>query len=136
MRPEIVAEAREWLGTPFVWQASLKGVGADCKGLVWGVARELGLPEANSLHAQIADYPDRVPVALLRQGLEATLTKVETPEPGDLLLMTFGGKPQHLGFHAGDQVIHTYGKGPRCVIAQPLSIVSRHFPIHSAWRFA
>lgn len=38
-RAEIVAEARAWLGTPYRHQASLKGVGCDCLGLVRGVWR-------------------------------------------------------------------------------------------------
>ena len=38
-RAAIVAEARGWIGTPYRHQASLKGVGADCIGLVRGVWR-------------------------------------------------------------------------------------------------
>ena len=38
-RAQIVAEARAWLGTPYRHQASLKGVGCDCLGLVRGVWR-------------------------------------------------------------------------------------------------
>ncbi|MEL6794106.1 MAG: peptidase P60, partial [Pseudomonadota bacterium] len=33
--------ARAWIGTPYRHQASLKGVGADCLGLIRGVWREL-----------------------------------------------------------------------------------------------
>lgn len=33
--------AREWLGTPYRHQASLKGVACDCLGLIRGVWREL-----------------------------------------------------------------------------------------------
>jgi cell wall-associated NlpC family hydrolase len=36
-RSAIVAEARTWIGTPYRHQASLKGVGCDCLGLVRGV---------------------------------------------------------------------------------------------------
>jgi NlpC/P60 family putative phage cell wall peptidase len=35
----IVAEARGWIGTPYRHQASLKGVGCDCLGLLRGVWR-------------------------------------------------------------------------------------------------
>jgi NlpC/P60 family putative phage cell wall peptidase len=35
----IVAEARSWIGTPYRHQASLKGVGCDCLGLLRGVWR-------------------------------------------------------------------------------------------------
>lgn len=133
---DVVAEAWEWRGTPFHWQASLKQVGADCKGLVAGVARELGLPEAASLYAAIADYGPRVPVALLKRGLAETLVRVDDPQPGDVLLMTIGGKPQHLGIHAGDKVIHTYNGGPKQVIDTRLLVALRVWPLDSAWRFA
>jgi hypothetical protein len=49
----------------------VKGVGCDCKGLVQGVARELGFPEAESFYATFASYrPDRpVPSRLLIEGM-------------------------------------------------------------------
>jgi len=49
-RQAIVAEARSWLGTPYRHQASLKGIGCDCLGLVRGVWRSL-----------IGDEPERAP---------------------------------------------------------------------------
>ena len=49
-RSIIVAETRSWIGTPYRHQASLKGVGCDCLGLVRGVWR-----------AVIGDEPERAP---------------------------------------------------------------------------
>ena len=40
-RADIVAAARAWLGTPYHHQASERGAGADCLGLVRGVWRDL-----------------------------------------------------------------------------------------------
>jgi NlpC/P60 family putative phage cell wall peptidase len=40
-REMIVAETRGWIGTPYRHQASLKGVGCDCLGLVRGVWRNV-----------------------------------------------------------------------------------------------
>ena len=37
----VITAARGWLGTPYHDQASVKGVGCDCLGLVRGVWREL-----------------------------------------------------------------------------------------------
>jgi NlpC/P60 family putative phage cell wall peptidase len=37
----VVAEARRWLGTPYVHQCSARGQGADCLGLLRGVWREV-----------------------------------------------------------------------------------------------
>jgi hypothetical protein len=41
-REQFIAEAREWLHTPYLDQQSVKGVGADCVGFVAGVARNTG----------------------------------------------------------------------------------------------
>jgi NlpC/P60 family putative phage cell wall peptidase len=49
-RQNIVAETRDWIGTPYRHQASLKGVGCDCLGLVRGVWRGV-----------IGDEPERAP---------------------------------------------------------------------------
>lgn len=38
---EVGAAARAWLGTPYVHQASAKGAGTDCLGLIRGLYREL-----------------------------------------------------------------------------------------------
>jgi cell wall-associated NlpC family hydrolase len=40
-RARVVALARTWLGTPYHHQASLRGAGADCLGLLRGVYAEL-----------------------------------------------------------------------------------------------
>jgi NlpC/P60 family putative phage cell wall peptidase len=47
---QIVREARSWIGTPYRHQASLRGVGCDCLGLVRGVWR-----------AVIGNEPEQVP---------------------------------------------------------------------------
>lgn len=49
-RAAIVAEARDWIGTPYRHQGSLKHVGCDCLGLVRGVWR-----------AVLGDEPERPP---------------------------------------------------------------------------
>ncbi len=49
-RERIVASARSWIGTPYRHQASLKGVGCDCLGLVRGVWRDV-----------VGEEPERVP---------------------------------------------------------------------------
>lgn len=40
-RAEVLQAARGWIGTPYQHQASLKGIGADCLGLLRGVWREV-----------------------------------------------------------------------------------------------
>ena len=44
-RADIVRAAGDWLGTPYRHQASVRGVGCDCLGLIRGVWRECIGPE-------------------------------------------------------------------------------------------
>ncbi|WP_257556401.1 NlpC/P60 family protein [Sphingobium sp. CFD-2] len=123
MSDAIVAEARQWIGTPFRWQQSAKGRGCDCKGLVAGVARACGRPEGNSIYALMsAEYRRGVDSHLLLRGLSDLFDRVDAMGPGDVLLMRVGDKAQHLGIYAGgSRMIHTYAKGPRRVIEVPLN---------------
>ncbi len=50
LRRRVVREARSWIGTPYVHQASVKMQGADCLGLVRGVWRKC-----------IGDEPQKTP---------------------------------------------------------------------------
>ncbi|HMO29744.1 NlpC/P60 family protein [Enterovirga sp.] len=54
----IVAAARGWIGTPYHHQASLKGVGCDCLGLVRGVWRELVGAEPEELVPYRPDWAE------------------------------------------------------------------------------
>lgn len=43
---QIIAEARSWVGTPWLHQGALKGVGVDCAGFIEQVCLNAGLPLA------------------------------------------------------------------------------------------
>lgn len=58
MRDDIVAVARTWLGTPYRHQASLRGVGCDCLGLVRGIWRELVGPEPEPMRPYSPDWAE------------------------------------------------------------------------------
>lgn len=147
----VAAEAREWLGTKFVWQASQKGVGCDCKGLLWGVARELGFPEAESLYARVADYsPTRpVPSALLKEGLAAIfdpVASIDDVQLGDVLLLSIRGKPAHLAIVSDQRAagpdfpvlwraIHAQIGTKDWVKETVLRSLLRMFPLDSVWRW-
>ena len=53
-----VAEARLWLGTPYVHQASCRGAGTDCLGLLRGVWRALYGAEPEVVPAYTADWAE------------------------------------------------------------------------------
>jgi len=57
-RARVVSIARGWIGTPYHHQASLKGTGTDCLGLVRGVWRELYGHDAETPPAYTPDWAE------------------------------------------------------------------------------
>lgn len=123
----IVAEARAWIGTPYVHQASCKAAGTDCLGLLRGVWRAVLGPEPEAVPAYTPDWsePGRDEV-LLRAATQWLRRKpLGQASPGDVLLfrMRLGSVAKHLGI-AGNvtpqpSFIHAYtGHG---VVESPLS---------------
>ena len=108
-REAIVAEARSWIGTRWLHQASLKGKGCDCIGLVAGVARNVGIPEALQFQRDIRyqGYGRTPDSRLLREAVSKYLEPTEDPQPGDVILMRFDAEPQHFGILSKrDYMIH------------------------------
>jgi NlpC/P60 family putative phage cell wall peptidase len=108
-REAIVAEAREWIGTRWRHQASLKGIGTDCIGLVAGVARALGMPEGEAFLTDIRfrGYTRTPNPAMLRRALATYWDATDAPLPGDVMLMRFEKEPQHFGILSErDYMIH------------------------------
>lgn len=130
-RADIVAEARRWAGTPYHAQASKRGAGCDCKGLIVGVARALKLPEGQNIAANLANYTNVIDAGLLRQTLETVMRQTNAPQPGDVMLIRLGGKAQHLAIMtAPNRMIHCYQAGPGHVIEVP---IGTHREIDSYW---
>src|ERR1700682_1205564 len=76
-RAQIVAEARSWLGTPFLHQNSMKAAGCDCIGLIRGVFREVGLKSA----------PEKLKQASCYSGYSSTPDGVMFKEACDLFMV-------------------------------------------------
>ena len=82
-RSRIVALARAWLGTPYHHQASVRGVGADCVGLVRGIWRELYGSEAEALPAYTRDWAEAAAARRCSKPPAATSSRSprSTPRP-------------------------------------------------------
>ncbi len=116
----IVAEAREWLGTPYVHQASCKGAGCDCLGLVRGVWRAVIGPEPEMPPPYSASWTDVVTVE--RESLMAAALRHLRPvwlaaeggpmpdiRPGQVLLFRYRAHlpARHAGIATSrDTMIH------------------------------
>ena len=126
MNQQIVNAARTWIGTPYLHQASVKGVGCDCLGLLRGVWREVIGREPEPVPAYTPDWAEpqmeeRLHAAALRHMQVAPAEIL----PGQVILfrMRAGAIAKHIGIVSTGQTapyfIHAYtGHG---VIESPLS---------------
>jgi NlpC/P60 family putative phage cell wall peptidase len=109
----VVEIAREWIGTPYLHQASCRGAGADCLGLVRGVWRELMGFEPEVVPAYTPDWNEVRREEALWEGAGRYLLPREEAVPGDVLLfrMRGGSVAKHLG------ILTEGGETPRFVHA-------------------
>ena len=91
MRHLIIAEARSWIGTPYHHQASLKGVGCDCLGLLRGVWRAVMGSEPEMPPPYSPDWAEASRADTLVEAARRHLLEVEDGAftPGDVLLFRF-----------------------------------------------
>lgn len=87
-RENIVAEARSWIGTPYRHQASLKGVGCDCLGLVRGVFRAIWGDEPEAVPPYTPDWAEATGRDTLFAAATRHLITIDpvARRPGDVLL--------------------------------------------------
>jgi NlpC/P60 family putative phage cell wall peptidase len=116
-RARALEAARGWLGTPYRHQASAKGAGADCLGLVRGVWREVvgkepeGTPPYNPDWAEVGGEETLLAAA----GRWLTPIGLAEARPGDVVLfrMSAGVPVKHCAILSADggpepRMIHAY----------------------------
>ena len=115
----IVAAARSWLGTPYRHQASEKGEGCDCIGLVRGVWREVIGAEPQALPPYSPDWAEVSGRDWLIEGMTQHFQPVALKDarPGDVLVfrMKTGAVAKHAAilsaggiYCSGIRMIHAY----------------------------
>ena len=112
-REAIVTAARGWLGTPYRHQASLKGEGCDCLGLVRGVWRDLIGSEPERAPAYTPDWAEATGEETLLQAARRHLVEVPlgAAGAGDVLVfrMAMGVPAKHCGIQTAEgSLVHAY----------------------------
>lgn len=108
-------EAREWIGTPYVHQASVKGQGADCLGLVRGVWRKLHGCEPQKIPSYSPDWGEYGAREPLLEAARLWCQELSANEAraGDLIMFRWQGMSvtKHAGILSGKgEFIHAYEK--------------------------
>lgn len=103
-RRDVVVIARSWIGTPYHHQASRRGVGADCLGLVRGIFRAIHGREAEQVPGYSADWGEAsgretLLEAAHRHLLVRATSDAENTEAGDVVVfrMRRGAVAKHVG---------------------------------------
>lgn len=112
----IVAIARSWIGTPYVHQASCRGAGTDCLGLIRGVWRELYGDEPGPMPAYTPDWSEASGREALLEGAARYLQPVALDQRGVGDVLVFRMRRRSVAKHLGIQaetagfatVLHAY----------------------------
>ena len=108
---DIVAAARSWIGTPYRHQASLKGVGCDCLGLLAGVWREVTGEAVGPLPPYTPDWAEAAGHETFAEGARKVLREIAPAEAGAGDMVLFRWKPHLPAKHGailtgGGRMIH------------------------------
>ncbi|GHC69288.1 NlpC/P60 family protein [Limoniibacter endophyticus] len=120
MRTLVLDEARTWIGTPYRHQASVKGVGCDCLGLVRGIWCTLYGREPERPAPYARDWDAREGERMLEAAARHCVPVVQ-PQPGDLILFRWRAHlgVRHMGIlDEGKRFIHAYEGN--AVVSSPL----------------
>lgn len=110
-----LAAARTWIGTPYHHQASVKGVGCDCLGLVRGVYAELYGRAAEDPPAYTRDLAEATGRETLLEAARRHLVEIAPTDarPGDVVI--FRLRPGAMAKHCG--IISGIASRDACLIA-------------------
>lgn len=109
---KIVTLAKTWVGTPYHHQASVRGVGCDCLGLIRGIWRELYGAEPEQTPSYSPSWGDVSSDAPLLAAAQRNFIDTNGDmTPGNLLILYVKNarSPKHCAILSGpDTMIHAY----------------------------
>jgi NlpC/P60 family putative phage cell wall peptidase len=97
----IVSAARSWIGTPYIHQASVKGIGCDCLGLLRGVWRDVAGDEPFAPPPYSPDWAEASGRETLAEAAGLLFDPIDPADigAGDVLLFRWrdGSPAKHCG---------------------------------------
>lgn len=113
---DVVTLARDWIGTPYLHQASARGTGTDCLGLIRGVWRDIHGAEPEAVPTYSRDWAEPSGAEDLWSAASRHLEAkpLAMAAPGDVLLFRMQDRAvaKHLGIQGNlspyPTFIHAY----------------------------
>ncbi len=116
MISEFIKHVESYVGTRYMHQARLPGVGLDCAGVVVCAAREIGIDVQDISGYSRTPSGMRLTSALAAHCDVATYTGVDDLQKGDILAFIWDLEPQHIGVYVGDgYIVHAHAMARRTV---------------------
>jgi NlpC/P60 family putative phage cell wall peptidase len=114
----VLTIARSWLGTPYLHQSSLQGVGCDCLGLARGIWRALHGDEPWEVPPYSRDWGEAGAREVLADAARAALIEIPLDAAGPSALILFrmasGAPAKHCGLldasFIRSSLIHAYNR--------------------------
>ena len=135
-RDHIVRLARAWIGTPYHHQASARGIGTDCVGLIRGLYRDLYGIEPEGPFAYSRDWAEGSGRETLLEAARRHLIEIPKSDarPGNVLVFRY--RARSLAKHAAvmahpTSMIHALEGAAVCEVA-----ISRWWRRHLAAAFS
>lgn len=134
-REAIVAEARSYLGTPWVHMGRQPGLAIDCAGVWICVCRARAYLAATFDVPAYTQEPDGQLVRLCERYMGARVPQ-QSLRPGDGVVIATATDPQHLGIvgdyrHSGLSIIHA----SNALSVQPGRVIETRLMFSRAMRF-
>ena len=106
---QVIAAARECVGTPFRHQGRLRGVGLDCAGLGIIAAKAVGIEIVDFSGYPRTPFDGMLKKMFTAQSWHLRQIKNDDAAPGDVLLMRISSAPQHVAILSyNGYMIHAY----------------------------
>lgn len=107
----IVKATRRWIGTPYHDQASVRGVGCDCLGLLRGVWRDFVGPEPMLVPPYSHDWGEAGPVEVLAEAARAAMIELDVADARTGNVILFRMRPGAIAKHCG--ILSGHGRNGR-----------------------
>lgn len=132
---EVCREVQEWIGTPYIPKGRVKGVGADCGGLLYEIYNpHFGPFKTFPATEYSADWAMHTNKEMYLDFVMPYVKEVATPVFGGFSLFHIGLVYAHAAIYIGkDFYVHAWGRTDRGSVTKTAGRVMRHmgkgFPI-------